>query len=166
MTEEIKQEPIPEVEFVRFKQPYEDLAGFVIVKDDKIIIDFPLIVELESNYEEGRQALYLKEFLPQGIISKTSIEYPLSDILFHEPVKEEFLEHYEEAKEFFYYEQMEEQRNVSVRKGYASVDQSSDHFDEETTERVKNVVSILEAMRDKKDKPVHWEYYGKEESLH
>ena len=149
--EDTKNPPIPEVEYVRFKQPYEDLAGFVIIKDDKLIIDFPLVVELESNYDEGRQALFLKEFLPQSIISKTSIEYPLSEVLFHEPVKEEFLEHYEEAKEFFFFEQLNEERKVTVRKGY----QEAEHFDEETTERVNKVVSILEALRDKKDKPVH-----------
>ena len=153
MSEEIKDPPIPEVEFVRFKHPYEDLAGFVIITGNKLIIDFPLIVELESDYEEGRQAMFLKEFLPQGIISKTTIEFPLKDILFHEPVREEFLEHYEEAKEFFFFEQLQAKKTVKLKKGSAVVDQ--DHFDEETTERVKNVVSILEALRDKKDKPVH-----------
>lgn len=152
MSEDIKDEPIPEVEFVRFKHPYEDLAGFVIVKDDKIIIDFPLVVELESNYEEGRQALYLREFLPQNIINKTTIEFPLKDVLFHEPVREDFLDHYEEAKEFFFFEQLNAERKITVRKGFSEEDST---FDEETTERVQNVVSILEALRDKKDKPIH-----------
>lgn len=153
MSEDIKDEPIPEVEFVRFKHPYEDLAGFVIIRGDKLIIDFPLIVELESDYEEGRQALFLKEFLPQGIISKTSIEFPLEDILFHEPVREDFLDHYEEAKEFFYFEQLNAEKKVTLKK--KGFNEEASPFDEETTERVQNVVSILEALRDKKDKPVH-----------
>ena len=152
MSEDTKDPPIPEVEFVRFKHPYEDLAGFVIITGNKLIIDFPLIVELESNYEEGRQALFLKEFLPQGIVSKTSIEFPLKDILFHEPVKEEFLDLYEEAKEFFFFEQLQAKKKVTLRKGKLTKD---DGFDKETQERVENVVSILEALRDKKDKPVH-----------
>lgn len=154
MSEDIKDEPIPEVELVRFKQPYEDLAGFVIIKDDKIIIDFPLVVELESNYDEGRQALFLKEFLPQSIINKTTIEFPLSEVLFHEPVREDFLDHYEEAKEFFFFEQLNAERKITLKKKGGFTEESST-FDEETTERVKNVVSILEALRDKKDKPVH-----------
>ena len=45
--EDTKNPPIPEVEYVRFKQPYEDLAGFVIIKDDKLIIDFPLVVVVD-----------------------------------------------------------------------------------------------------------------------
>jgi hypothetical protein len=148
------EDTIPEVEFVRFKHPYEDLAGFVIIRGNKIIIDFPLIVELESDYEEGRQALFLKEFLPQGIISKTTIEFPLKDILFHEPVREDFLEHYEEAKEFFFFEQLNAERKITLKKK-GGFNEEASPFDEETTERVKNVVSILEALRDKKDKPVH-----------
>lgn len=155
MTEEIQN---PEIEFIRFKQPYEDLAGYVTIKGEKILIEFPLIVELENIYEEGRQALYMREFLPQQIISTTSIEYSLDEILFHVPVKQEFADHYEQAKEFFFFEQIEHEKKVTIKKGTGYSEAGSDSTEEATLSeeeilnRVQKVVSFLDAMKNKKDK--------------
>ena len=134
-----------ELKFVRFKNSPEDLIGWVTYKEECIIIETPLRVEVETLFDEGRQILAMQEYLPQSIIEMREVEFALDEILFCTPVRKEFHEQYEYVSDFFYNNTTKLQ-DISKKKKKTI---------QEQTENIENVVSILEALKSKKDKPVH-----------
>jgi hypothetical protein len=134
----------PELKFVRLRNTFEDLIGFVTYKDECVIIDHPLRIDIETLFEEGRQILSMQEYLPQAVIDLKEVELRSEDVLFVTPVKEEFHEQYHYVSDFFY-------NNVSRVKSPKLTDEQKN----EVAEKTQKVVSILEAMANKKDKPVH-----------
>jgi hypothetical protein len=134
-----------ELKFVRFKNSPEDLIGWVTYKEECIIIETPLRVEVETLFDEGRQILAMQEYLPQSIIEMREVEFALDEILFCTPVRKEFHEQYEYVSDFFYNNTTKLQ-DISKKKKKSI---------QEQTENLENVVSILEALKSKKDKPVH-----------
>jgi hypothetical protein len=133
-----------QLKFVRLRSLPEDLIGYVTYKDECIVIETPLKIEVETFFEEGRQILCMQEYLPQTVIEIREIELPLADIMFVTPVKEQFIEQYEYVRDFFYNNESKIRNPLMPKK-----------TQEETQEEVTKVVSILEAMANKKDKPVH-----------
>jgi hypothetical protein len=146
-------EPTPEygknyddLKFVRLRGSYpEDLIGMVTYKEECIVIQNPLRVEMETAFEEGRQILSLQEYLPQSIIELKEVEIPTEDVLFVTPVRSEFYEQYDYVCGFFYTDEAEKKAKVKAHKEALS----------ETAAKMEKVVSILDAMQAKKDKPVH-----------
>lgn len=134
-----------ELKFVRFKIIPEDLIGWVTYKDECIIIETPLRVEVETLFDEGRQILIMQEYLPQSIIEMREVEFASDEVLFCTPVRKEFHEQYEYVCDFFYNNTSKFQDTLKKKK--KSV--------QEQAENIENVVSILEALKSKKDKPVH-----------
>ena len=132
-----------ELKFVRLRSLPEDLIGYVTYKHECIVIETPLKIEIETYFEEGRQILCMQEYLPQTVITIKEIEIPTSDIMFVTPVKEEFVEQYEYVRDFFYDNPGKIKNPLAPKKP------------EQVSEDVTKVVSILEAMANKKDKPVH-----------
>ena len=146
-------EPTPEynknydnLKFVRLRGSYaEDLIGIVTYKEECIVIERPLRVDIETILEEGRQIIAMQEYLPQLIVEIKEVEIPMEDVLFVTPVKEDFIEQYEYASEFFYTDESEKKAKIKAHEGSLT----------ETSKKMEKVVSILEAMQAKKDKPVH-----------
>lgn len=134
----------PELKFVRLKNTFEDLVGFVTYETEHIIIERPLRIEIETLFDEGRQILSLQEYLPQSVIETKEIEIDLNDVMFVTPVREEFHEQYHYVSEFFY------NNKASIKSPKMSQDEK-----QEVIDKTQKVVSILEAMANKKDKPVH-----------
>ena len=134
-----------DLKFVRLKNNYDDLVGYVTYKEEHLILEMPLRIEIETLFDEGRQVLSLQEYLPQSVIELKEIEISLDDVLFITPVREDFHEQYDQVSEFFY-------NNQSKLKNSKL---STPKLQEEITETAQKVVSILEAMANKKDKPVH-----------
>ena len=134
-----------ELKFVRFKTMPEDLIGWVTYKEECIIIQKPLRVEVETLFDEGRQILAMQEYLPQSIIEIQEVEFPQEDVMFCTPVRKEFHEQYEYVSDFFYNNTAKFQENLKKKQKKI----------QEQTESIENVVSILEALKSKKDKPVH-----------
>lgn len=131
-----------ELKFIRLRSIPEDLIGYVSYKEDCVIVETPLRIEVETIFDEGRQILSLQEYLPQSVIELKEIEFYNEEVLFTTPVREEFYEQYEYVADFFYNNQAKiRDSNIKKKKPL-----------EETKEKV---VSILEAMANKKDKPVH-----------
>jgi hypothetical protein len=134
------------LKFVRLRGSCpDDLIGFVTYKEECIVIEKPLRVEMETIFEEGRQIIAMQEYLPQLVIELKEIEIPLEDILFVSPVKKEFIEQYEYVSDFFYTDESEKKAKLKAHKDSVA----------ETAGKMEKVVSILEAMQAKKDKPVH-----------
>jgi hypothetical protein len=143
MTEEKNYENL---KFVRLRGSCpDDLIGFVTYKEECIVIEKPLRVEMETIFEEGRQIIAMQEYLPQLIVEIKEVEIPMEDVLFVTPVKEDFIEQYEYASEFFYTDESEKKAKIKAHEGSLT----------ETSKKMEKVVSILEAMQAKKDKPVH-----------
>jgi hypothetical protein len=146
-----------EIRFIRFRNPEEDIVGYVTFKEnDSIIVDKPLYVVIETIYEEARQVLSLQEYLPQSVVSIQQIELKQSDILFTSPVSVAFVDEYKIACDYYYVEQKIKLK-PSKKKSKSSIEQVDDldllNFDEEELE--DNVVSIMEALLDKRNKPIH-----------
>lgn len=136
----------PELKFVRTRSTFEDIIGYVTYGTECITIERPLRIEIETLFDEGRQVLSLQEYLPQSVIDLQEVEMKLDDIILITPVRPEFYEQYEHVSEFFY-------NNVAAIKNPKK--QITQEQTEEVIEKTRKVVSILEAMASKKDKPVH-----------
>lgn len=130
-----------ELKFIRLRSIPDDLVGYVTFHEEHLTIEMPLRIEIETYFEEGRQILALQEYLPQSVIELKEIEFPYDDVLFTTPIREEFVEQYLQVSEFFY-NNKSKFINDSKKK-------------EVQEESVNKVVSILEALASKKDKPVH-----------
>ena len=91
-----------ELKFVRLKNHFEDLIGYVTYKDECLVIETPLRIEIETIFDEGRQILSMQEYLPQSVIEIREVEIAMSDIMFATPVRKEFYEQYEYVSDFFY----------------------------------------------------------------
>lgn len=130
-----------ELKFVRLRSMPDDLIGYVTYKDECIVIETPLRIEIETIFEEARQVLAMQEYLPQSVVDIKEVEFYMDEVLFVTPVRPEFVEQYEYVADFFYNNQAKIREIEKKQK--------------QVKEKVENVVSILEAMKSKKDKPVH-----------
>lgn len=145
MTEEVVQyKPRGELKFVRLRSLPDDLIGYVSYKEECIVIELPLRIEIDTIFEEGRQILSLQEYLPQSVIELREIEIYNEEILFVTPVRQEFIEQYEHVSNFFY-------NNDHLIKDSKKSKQSK----EKRLETTEKVISIIEALQAKKDKPIH-----------
>jgi hypothetical protein len=142
---EYDESPKGELKLVRLRYSNEDIIGYVTYKDEYLVIQYPLRVNVETYFDEGRQILSMQECLPQTIISLKEIEFLMTDIIFSSPVLPQFVEQYEHVRDFFYFNES----NIKSSK------KNKKQGTEETKEKMEKVVSILEAMQAKKDKPVH-----------
>jgi hypothetical protein len=136
-----------ELRFIRFRSIPEDIIGYVTHKDECIVIEMPLKVDVETIFEENRQLLLMNEYLPQSILDIQEIEFYNDEVLLIAPVKQEFVEQYEYVADFFY----SNNHKLSIPQKKESNSKNTAQMDE----KVEKVVSILEAMHAKKDKPVH-----------
>jgi hypothetical protein len=136
-----------ELRFIRFRSIPEDIIGYVTHKDECIVIEMPLRVDVETIFEENRQLLLMNEYLPQSILDIQEIEFYNDEVLLIAPVKQEFVEQYEYVADFFY--SNKHKLNIPQKK------ESNSKNTAQMEEKVEKVVSILEAMQAKKDKPVH-----------
>jgi len=147
----MSEDPVPynkqkgELKFVRLRYSLDDLVGYVTYAEECIFIDKPLRIEIETIFDEGRQILSLQEYLPQSVIELQEVELKPDEILFSTPVKAEFFEQYEYVADFFYNNNNKIKDTPKKKKLKPS----------EVQEKIENVVSILDAMANKKDKPVH-----------
>ena len=134
-----------ELKFIRLKDHWQDIVGYVTYKDECILIETPLRIDIETLFDEGRQVLSMQEFLPQSVIELREIEIPTNDVMFVTPVRSDFVEQYEYVSDFFY------NNKTTVKESKKRKRKSAD------IEEIKeNVVSILDALASKKDKgPIH-----------
>jgi hypothetical protein len=145
MTEEVVEyKPRGELKFVRLKTLPDDIIGYVTYKEGYIVVELPLRIEIETLFDEGRQILAMQEYLPQSVISIKEVDIDNADVLFATPVNAEFVEQYEYVADFFYNNE-HNLKNPQKKKTRAK----------KVDDLQENVVSILEALQSKKDKPVH-----------
>jgi hypothetical protein len=125
------------IKFIRLATG-EEIVAEITENTDSIHLKYPLIVEVETFMEEGRQLLYMKEYLPQSVVGVKEVDISKEIVIISVPVAAEFVEQFEQATEFFYNSEV---KKPSKKK--AKVEEAS------------KVVSLFEAMIEKKDKPVH-----------
>lgn len=141
----VEYKPRGELKFVRLRSIPDDLIGYVSYKEECIVIELPLRIEIETIFDEGRQILIMQEYLPQSVVTIKEIEFYTEEVLFATPVKEDFVEQYEYVCDYFY--NNETKLKTPEKKKAKGFDT--------TQENVDKVVSIMEALHSKKDKPVH-----------
>jgi hypothetical protein len=125
------------IKFIRLATG-EEIVAEITENADSVHLKYPLIVEVETFMEEGRQLLYMKEYLPQSVVGVKEVDISKEIVIISVPVAAEFVEQFEQATEFFYNSEV---KKPSKKK--AKVEEAS------------KVVSLFEAMIEKKDKPVH-----------
>ena len=140
----VEYKPRGELKFVRLRKLPDDIIGYVTYKEGYIVVELPLRIEIETLFDEGRQILAMQEYLPQSVISIKEVDIDNEDVLFATPVNEEFVEQYEYVADFFYNNE-HNLKNPQKKKARAK----------KVEDLQENVVSILEALQSKKDKPVH-----------
>jgi hypothetical protein len=144
--------PKGELRFVRLKNTFEDLVGYVMSKDGYLTIYQPLKVEIETLFNEGRQILSMQEYLPQSIIDIREINILSSDVMFIAPVKWDFYDQYKQVSDFFYgndYLIKEKTTKHGKQKTKPKVNE------ENQQEQQENVISLLDALAKKEKGPVH-----------
>jgi hypothetical protein len=129
-----------ELKFVRMRDQFTDLIGWVKYEEEYIVIEHPLVVNVDSIIEEGRQILSMNEYLPQAIVTVKEIDIYNDDIMFITPVNEDFKEQYLSVADFFY-NNKSKIKNKEKKK--------------EPKESDGNVISLVEAIIEKKNKPIH-----------
>ena len=134
-----------ELKFVRLRSIPDDIIGYVTYKEGHITVELPLRIEIETIFDEGRQILVMQEYLPQSVIEIKEVDFDDYEVLFATPIREEFVEQYEYVADYFY------NNKTSIKKPANKKSKKN----QETPEKLENVVSIIEAMANKKDKPVH-----------
>lgn len=147
MSEDIEEyKPKGELKFVRLRSIPDDIIGYVTYKEECIVVEMPLRIDVETIFEESRQILAMQEYLPQAVIDMKEVEFYNDEVLFVSPVRLEFYEQYEYVSNFFYNNQ------AKIR---TPGKKTNAEIDKEVLDKTQKVVSILEAMASKKDKPVH-----------
>ena len=91
-----------ELKFVRLRSIPDDLIGYVTYKEECLVIEQPLRIEIDTMFDEGRQILSMQEYLPQSVIEIKEVEFYMEEVLFATPVRQEFIEQYEYVADFFY----------------------------------------------------------------
>jgi hypothetical protein len=134
-----------ELKFVRLRSIPDDLIGYVTYKEECLVIEQPLRIEIDTMFDEGRQILSMQEYLPQSVIEIKEVEFYMEEVLFATPVRQEFIEQYEYVADFFY--NNKSKLKEPVRKYTTS--------EEQISEKAERVVSILEALAKKDKGPVH-----------
>ena len=134
-----------DLRFIRLRYSNEDLVGYVTYGEEYITIELPLRIDIETLFDESRQILSLQEYLPQAVIELQEIQIPMEEILFVTPVREEFYDQYDYVSDFFY------NNNAKLK----SMTKTKEDVNKEMMEKTQKVVSILEALQSKKDKPIH-----------
>ncbi len=148
MTEEVVQyKPRGELKFVRLRTTPDDIIGYVTYKEGYIVVELPLRIEIETLFDEGRQILAMQEYLPQAVVSIKEVDFNNEEVLFATPIREEFIEQYEYVADFFYNNQAK--IKTPAKKSVEA------EVEKDIVDKTQKVVSILEAMASKKDKPVH-----------
>ena len=143
----VEYKPRGELKFVRLRSIPDDIIGYVTYKQDYVTVELPLRIEIETLFDEGRQILAMQEYLPQSVIEIKEVDFSTDEVLFATPVRAEFVEQYEYVADFFYNNQSKLKEPIKKKTKGEPV--------AETAETVNKVVSILEAMASKKDKPIH-----------
>lgn len=135
----MEQLPEEQVHFFRLRTGDDVVAKIEEESEDTVTLKEPMIVETETIMEEGRQILFMKEYLPQALVLDKSVTLSKDDIMFVKVINPEFLEQYDVACDFFY-----ATKPVVTKKAKRK-----------SVEEEGNVVSLFEAMLEKKDKPTH-----------
>lgn len=124
--------------FIRMRND-DDIVGYVTeITESSITIQQPLFVGIETLYEEGKQIIALREYIPQSIVDLKEVKIPTNEIIFMEPTRSEFADEYHEVAEMFY-ESAPKIKSTKKRKGADG----------------NNVINMLDALTDKKDKTTH-----------
>jgi len=145
--DKVEYKPRGELKFVRLRSIPDDIIGYVTYKQEYITVELPLRIEIETLFDEGRQILAMQEYLPQSVIEIKEVDFDNDEVLFATPVRAEFVEQYEYVADFFYNNQTKIKSPVNKP--------TESKIEKDIVDKTQKVVSILEAMASKKDKPIH-----------
>lgn len=129
-----------QIKFVKLRNG-EDLVASVKVDGDNYILTRPVAIMIENIFEEAKQLLNVREWLPLTIVSADSTTLDKSEVIVLLDVNEDFIEQYHEICEMFF------DNKPTIKKNKRKTTSSDD--------KVITFAEALANMIDKKDKPVH-----------
>lgn len=117
----------------------EELIGYVTSDASSYEIDRPVMLMIVNLYEESRQLLNFREYLPPTIVKEQKLTVGKKEVFFMLEVQDQFKEQYIEMCEYLFDE-------VDKKKPVAKKDVGDD---------TAKVVSLAQALLEKKGKPIH-----------
>lgn len=128
------------IKYIRLQNSDEILA-YTEETAKEYVLTRPMLLFIVNYYEDGKQLLNFREYIPPTIVDEQTIRIPKKDVVFCSPVKEEFREQFIEMNDYFF------ETTPKVK--------TKTKLDEAGSSKKEKIVSIVEALMDKKGKPVH-----------
>lgn len=128
-----------QIKFLKLRNG-EDLVAYVQEEGKNYIVRRPVAIIIENIFEEAKQLLNIREWLPLTVVEGESTSLPKTEVISIMNVNEEFIEQYHEMCEMFF------DNKPSFKKKTKRTSEDG------------NVISIADALAgliEKKDKPIH-----------
>jgi len=129
------------IRYIRLKNS-DEIIAYVHESKTKYICSRPVLLFVVNMFEDGKQLLNSREYLPPTIVQDQVVSFDKKDVVFCGTVLESFKSEYIEMSDYFF--------NLDLIQSKTSVKKPTG----EDSKKDK-VVSIVEALIDKKNKPVH-----------
>jgi hypothetical protein len=102
--------------FFKCRNGIDDILAYATKQDGGWHIRRPVTIYVDTDDEEGKQYVSIKEFLPMLFSSKEDMFLPDSDIMSASPLNESFQEDYIKISDFYYVEMVAD-RLRDLKKG-------------------------------------------------
>lgn len=128
------------IRYIRLKSS-DEIIGYVNETETGYNCSRPVLLFVINMFEDGKQLLNFREYLPPTIVENQEVHFDKSEVLYIGPVKSSFKDEYVEMSNYFFDVEIKQKTKVAD-----SLEGSS---------KKEKIVSIVEALMDKKGKPVH-----------
>jgi hypothetical protein len=119
----------------------EDIVAYTEDDGDFVKVRRPVVIIIENIFEEARQLLNVREWLPLIVVRDESISLSRTEIVASLDVNDEFLEQYKELCEMFF------DTKPTIKKKKKKVIDGDD--------KVISMAEAIASLVEKKDKPIH-----------
>lgn len=117
----------------------EELIAYVSTNSSSYEINRPVMLMIVNIYEESRQLLNFREYLPPTIAKEQKLTIGKKEVFFMLEVQDQFKEQYIEMCEYLF-DEGDKKKPVTKK---------------DVTDEGAKVVSLAQALQEKKGKPVH-----------
>jgi hypothetical protein len=92
----------PEIKFIKLRNG-SDIVAFILSENESSIhIKRPLYVQVENDFQNGRQMVDVREFLPPIITDAEDVVIPKSDVMTISTVRQSFKDEFNDVVNYFY----------------------------------------------------------------
>lgn len=104
-----------------FKCRTDDLIAYYTESENEVTLRRPIVVYIDTDMDEQKQFLAIKEYLPGLFCSTESMTLKKDEITFHCPLNMDFVDDYIKISDFFYGELVAQRRSLKKTKESGNV---------------------------------------------